>query len=82
MSKNKTDFTKDTENTINLSIKSAIFEKLGKTLYMHGYRKAQQDLIKKLLGHIEANKKDLTEKNMTYENAYNELITAINEVEK
>lgn len=78
----KFDFVKDIENATNLFVKSAIFENLSKTLFMYGYKKGQQDLIKKLLEHIEANKKDLNEKNMTYENAYNELITAIKEVEK
>ena len=40
-------------------------------------RKAQQELIKELLEHLEANKTDLLNENMNYEDAYGEIVTAI-----
>ena len=40
-------------------------------------KKAQQELIKELLGHIKANKEDLLNKNMNYRDAYGEIVTAI-----
>jgi len=49
----------------------------AKKEYDNQLKKAQQELIKELLEHLEANKTDLLNENMNYEDAYGEIVTAI-----
>ena len=63
-------------NQVTILLQGAVLEALKKR-DEEIKKEAQQELIKELLEHLEANKTDLLNENMNYEDAYGEIVTAI-----